>query len=275
MAHSILLRSAEIYWVLLPNRNLNSDTLLRASYVHYASAFYLMYAAFVHGLELHYDWKPDLMVEGIDQELSWWDEAFANELGAYTDLLILMYYVCWFTHPEIEPVTYELFMWGDVGFMNDIRFYSVAPHWYFRPLMAWLLVCPINAAGIFGLLSFFLGFYFQSAIIGYTHKDTQSKIKTRQVMVNKIKVHNLEVGLGGQLLYFTFLMTILYTASFLPYGRFYNKIGGNNTLTISYIIILLYPVTPAMHANIFTDAMCMSFKKWLYSVTRVRRVNLH
>jgi hypothetical protein len=52
-------------------------------------------------------------------------------------------------------LSYEIFMWGDVGFINDIRFYGVAPHWYFRPLMAWLLVCPFHKLGIAGLVFFF------------------------------------------------------------------------------------------------------------------------
>jgi len=27
-------------------------------------------------------------------------------------------------------------MWGDIGLIPDVRFYGVAPHWYFRPFMA-------------------------------------------------------------------------------------------------------------------------------------------
>jgi len=40
-------------------------------------------------------------------------------------------------YPEPESLSYEIFMWGDIGIVNDVRFYGVAPHWYFRPFMAW------------------------------------------------------------------------------------------------------------------------------------------
>jgi hypothetical protein len=51
-------------------------------------------------------------------------------------------------------------MWGDVGMMTDVRYYGVAPHWYFRPFMAWLTACPFHKTGIFGLLFFFLSYIF-------------------------------------------------------------------------------------------------------------------
>jgi hypothetical protein len=37
-----------------------------------------------------------------------------------------------------------------------------------------------------------------------------------------------------------FFCAVLYSISFLPYGRFYNSVGGNSGLLISYIIIFLY-----------------------------------
>jgi len=29
---------------------------------------------------------------------------------------------------EPEALSYEIFMWGDIGLMPDVRFYGVAPH---------------------------------------------------------------------------------------------------------------------------------------------------
>jgi len=43
-------------------------------------------------------------------------------------MLILLVFVGIFTYPEPEALSYELFMWGDVGFITDVRFYGVAPH---------------------------------------------------------------------------------------------------------------------------------------------------
>lgn len=60
-----------------------------------------------------------------------------------------------------EPLSYEIFMWGDIGLVNDVRFLGVAPHWYFRPYMAWLIFCPHHYIGIFGLIFFFIIIYMQ------------------------------------------------------------------------------------------------------------------
>jgi len=62
-------------------------------------------------------------------------------------------------------------MWGDIGIMNDIRFYSVAPHWYFRPYMAWLLACPYHKTGLFGLVFFLGALYFQPNLHGMGDTD--------------------------------------------------------------------------------------------------------
>ena len=33
-----------------------------------------------------------------------------------------------FLYSDCEPLSYEMFMWGDVGMVVDVRFYGVAPH---------------------------------------------------------------------------------------------------------------------------------------------------
>jgi len=44
--------------------------------------------------------------------------------------------LCLYLYPEPDALNYELFMWGDVGMQTDVRFFGVAPHWYFRPYMS-------------------------------------------------------------------------------------------------------------------------------------------
>lgn len=41
-----------------------------------------------------------------------------------------------------------------------------------------------------------------------------------------------------------FIVSIFYTNSFLPYGRFYNMVGGNLGLLISYLYIYTYLTFP-------------------------------
>jgi hypothetical protein len=66
----------------------------------------------------------------------WFDEALANEFISYSTILFFIYSICAFFYEYPEALTYEIFMWGDIGLVVDIRFYGVSPHWYFRPLMA-------------------------------------------------------------------------------------------------------------------------------------------
>jgi hypothetical protein len=35
-------------------------------------------------------------------------------------------------------------------------------------------------------------------------------------------------------------MACMYTTSFLPYGRFYNRLGGNIGMLLAYIFVFLY-----------------------------------
>jgi len=35
-------------------------------------------------------------------------------------------------------------------------------------------------------------------------------------------------------------MSALYTSSFLPYGRFYNRLGGNDGMLGAYMYVLAY-----------------------------------
>jgi len=66
----------------------------------------------------------------------WWDEALSNELGLYVFVLLVISACFFFLYEDPEALSYEIFMWGDVGMVTDVRFYGVAPHWYFRPFMA-------------------------------------------------------------------------------------------------------------------------------------------
>ena len=48
---------------------------------------------------------------------------------------------------------------------------------------------------------------------------------------------NYDISLQWLISYSLFILAIAYSLTFLPYGRFYNKIGGNFALLISYFYI--------------------------------------
>lgn len=245
--NTFVLFTGKVYWWVFTDKNLNSDTLIRVAYAHYVSAFYMAYLSVLHGIDMHYDWKNETSYDGVEPEMIWWDEALANELGSFLDAIVLLNILCWVLYPEPEALSYELFMWGDVGIVTDVRFYGVAPHWYFRPYMAWLIVCPYHNLGIFGLLYFFWVLFHQPTLHGMN--DINNQYQRRLLLFRFVfkkkdffvkNYFNPELSLYFQFTYATFIMCALYTSSFLPYGRFYNRLGGNIGMLGSYLYLLIY-----------------------------------
>jgi hypothetical protein len=269
--HTFFLFIGKPYWWPFTDKLLNTDTMIRLMYLHYCIAFFLLYLGLMHGVDMHYDWKSKGIFSGIKQQLNWWDEALSNELGLLLNFIIILGCVGEFLYSEPEALSYEIFMWGDIGIINDVRFYGVAPHWYFRPYMAWLIACPYHYVGIFGLVFFFLVLYFQVSLFGTSDLENLKYINTLHsiyqeiiIFLTKYKILNFfisekflnkkfskfyckiynnwnlinyDTSLQWLVSFGFFLVAIMYTLSFLPYGRFYNKLGGNFALLISYFYI--------------------------------------
>ena len=264
--HTFFMFKGKFYWWLFTDKQLNTDTFIRLAYAHYLTAFYMAYLGLIHGIDMHYDWKNETSFDGIDAEMAWWDEALSNELGHMMDVLFIVAVVCWFMYPEPEALSYEIFMWGDIGIITDVRYYGVAPHWYFRPFMAWLIACPHHKTGIFGLLFYFFILFYQPVLHGTTEQNNYNK---RTLLFIKRKLNrynffaasyiNLEMNLYHQMTYALFIGCCLYAASFLPYGRFYNRLGGNVGMLGSYMYVFLYLGFPIFRRPIF-------FELFLYSL---------
>lgn len=237
----------KFYWWVFTDKQLNCDTLIRLAYAHYLAAFYLAYIALLHGIDMHYDWKNEATYDGVETEMVWWDEALSNELGSTADILVLIMVVCWYWYPEPESLSYEIFMWGDIGLVPDVRFYGVAPHWYFRPFMAWLIACPHHKTGIFGLIFFFFVLFHQPTLHGISEQNGYLKrsLLFLKKKLNKISFYitsytNQEINLYYQTFYGFFIGCAMYTTSFLPYGRFYNRLGGNFGMLGAYMFVYVY-----------------------------------
>ena len=245
--HTFFLFYGKAYWWVFTDKQLNCDTLIRLAYAHYLAAFYLAYIALLHGVDMHYDWKNETSYDGIETEMAWWDEALSSELGSTADVLVMIAVVCWYWYPEPESLSYEIFMWGDIGLVPDVRFYGVAPHWYFRPFMAWLIACPHHKTGIFGLIFFFFVLFHQPTLHGVTEQNNYLKrsLLFLRKKLNKVSFYatsytNQEINLYYQTFYGFFIGCALYTSSFLPYGRFYNRLGGNFGMLGAYMFVFIY-----------------------------------
>ena len=251
--HTFFMFFGKFYWWIFTDKQLNSDTILRLAYAHYVSGFYLLYISLIHGVDIHYDWKNEAAPDGMNADIIWFDEAFLNELAIAIDFTKIYFYASYILYDQNEALTYEIFMWGDIGLMTDVRYYGVAPHWYFRPFMAWLIVCPHHKTGIFGLLLFFFLLFHQPALHGTSELNCYFK---RSLTGVKYKLNKnvayvpLYLSLEAHLYHFStfywFGASCFYTTTFLPYGRFYNRLNGNWAMYGSYLYILVYLTFPLL-----------------------------
>ena len=77
----------------------------------------------------------------------------------------------------------------------------------------------------------------------------------------------IQVNLIYQLTFGFFIMSCLCAASFLPYGRFYNRLGGNLGMLGAYIYIFMYLSFNAPRRSNFLDLLVL---KVLYKTHKLR-----
>jgi hypothetical protein len=139
--------------------------------------------------------------------------------------------------------------------------------------MAWLIVCPHHKTGIFGLVFFFFILFHQPTLHGIRKKITNKMLKklvrTLSKKINryirsknilkqkKQKQKNSELSTFFQFTYFLFLMAAVYTSSFLPYGRFYNRLGGNPAMLLAYFYVFVYLTFTTFRRPSFFDLKSM------------------
>jgi hypothetical protein len=63
--------------------------------------------------------------------------------------------------------------------------------------------------------------------------------KVFQKNYSTIPVNN-EVFLSNQIMFYTFVWALLYTTTFLPAGRYYQRVFGNEGMLFSYLYIFCY-----------------------------------
>ena len=117
--------------------------------------------------------------------------------------------------------------------------------------MAFLLVIPHALIGVFGLALFFILIYYQISL----HNAGELRSYRTGLMkgfANSSFFKNyftdtfhVDFSFIYQLRFFVFAMACLYTTTFLPNGKYYLAVGGNEALLASYVIIFLHLTFPA------------------------------
>lgn len=241
------------YWIFT-NHTINTDSLIRVMYLHYILPMVLWVVIISHLVDMHYGYKNNFFFKYTHQCLNWYGEVLKNEILSLIFYLSFFCLICLSLFNVSEPVSYEIFMWGDIGLVTDVRFLSVAPHWYFRAYMGWLLFCPHHYIGIFGLIAFLVFIYFQPNVFG-------KSIKKQQFVLFLCKQDKSSLSLT---VFFLFLICILYSGSYLPCGKYFTFLGGNKATTFSYLFIYLIWFIPIENYIFYTINKVFTVKKALF-----------
>lgn len=100
--------------------------------------------------------------------------------------------------------------------------------------MAWLIVCPHHKTGIFGLILFFFLLFHQPVLHGTGEQNdylkrslTITRFKLKRDSSYTTRYNSVEANVWHAINFYWFFISCLYTTTFLPYGRFYNRLNGN------------------------------------------------
>jgi len=156
---------------------------------------------------------------------------------------IFVYIYFFLHHFNGSTVNYFFFERWNIAELDEIRFYGVAPHWYFRPLMGILVISPTHYEGLMWLGGFFFGLSFLP--IFYNWYNVYHKYVPTLAMQNSLL----------QTTFFIFFMLSLYCImSMLPCGRYYYEpeggYVGNPWVKFSLQYVYLYLFWIAHHLDL-------------------------
>lgn len=232
----------KILTLLFTNRHLNIDQLIRFMVAHYLMAWYYIYLVQVHVMYIHEMWDADSGLATNEDPNSpksnWGIDAFQKE----TMVMVVLYIICmsWSiaqNHPDVKPVNFSFFeQWAETEY-EDINFFIVGPHWYFRPHMGLLTVCAQHYEGLFWLVAYYVILSLMPlwSNIFRVHKDVGL------FRENLIPMKDSWIQL---ILFIVFIVSLLYAGGTLPCARFYydeeDGFFGNMLLRWSYQYVYTY-----------------------------------
>lgn len=225
------------YYIMFTNKHLNVDQLTRFMVLHYFSPWYYLYLVKLHILFCHESWDSDSGENTYEDRsgfyVSWFYDAFLKEIQDAWYWITWVFSYFFFHHTEPYPVNFFFFEHWNIAEMDEIRFYGVAPHWYFRPLMGLLVISPTHYEGLMWMVLFFV--LLSCLPIIYNLYNSQEKYVSVAPMQSSFL----------QTFFFMIFMSSLYcSSSILPCGRYYYEpeggYVGNTWVKFSYQYMYLY-----------------------------------
>jgi len=259
---SLLNRLHKSYYLIFSNKHLNVDLLSRFAIIHYVLAYYYIFLVQLHIMFIHESWDSDSAhssnLDTIIPKLSWLWDSLKKEVSTMWTLYVLIgTFFLWVAYPDEKVVNYSFFeQWSETE-VEEINFFIVSPHWYFRAHMGLLTVCAQHYEGLFWLVSFYILLTILPNI--YRMYNLEKNYNSNFIHIDFIP---LSKSYLQQICYVLFIGSIIYVASVLPCGRFYYEsvegFFGNIFLKLSYQYIYIYMIF-LMH---FLD----KFEKFVYSL---------
>jgi len=239
---SILLFKHKSYTILFTNKHLNIDQLVRFMIGHYVIAWYYFQLIQLHIMFIHEMWDYDSGLSspqsGNTPKISWVYDALQRESA----MMLCIYLFLWsfyitLSHPDSKPVNFYFFEQWSQDEVEDINFFIVGPHWYFRPHMGLLTICAQHYEGLF-----WLGLYYiLLSLLPLWNRVIQSNTKITKIIPEFIPMRE---SIIQQSFFLIFIMSIIYVCGTLPCARFYYEgddgASGNSLLRLSYQYIYCY-----------------------------------
>jgi len=207
------------YYILFTNKHLNVDQMTRFMVLHYFSPWYYLYLIQLHVMFCHESWDSDSGENTYEDKsgsyISWFYDAFLKEIqdAWYWTIFVSMYF--WLHHFTPSTINYFFFEKWNIAEFDEIRFYGVAPHWYFRPLMGILVISPTHYEGLMWVGLYFILLAFLPIV--YNFYNSASRFKAVAPMQSSL----IQCGTFS-----LFLLSVFCVSSMLPCGRYYYEPEG-------------------------------------------------
>jgi len=188
--------------------------LTRTMLLHYFTPWYYLYLIQLHVLFCHESWDSDsgenVYEDKSTSYVSWFYDAFLKELQDAWQMIksVFMFFAIHYLY--VHALSFIFFEKWNISENDEIRFYGVAPHWYFRPLMGILVISPTHYEGLMWMALFFILLSFLPVI--YNLYNTHTKHVPTIPMQNSIFQSTT---------FSLFMLSLFCSASMLPCGRYY------------------------------------------------------
>jgi hypothetical protein len=245
--------------------------------LHYITPWYYLYLVKLHIMFCHEGWDSDSEKGTYEDKstswITWFYDAFWKEVQDSWNIIIWVYAYFFYHHVLIEAVAYYFFERWNIAELDEMRFYGVAPHWYFKPYMGLLTIAPTHFEGVMWFALFFVTLTFTPVFHNF-YNSPEKNIAVIPTKDSKIQ----------SFFFIVFLFALFTTASMLPCGRYYydpeGGYVGNTWVKWSYQYIYLYLGWLLYHLDsldqfVYNHSTHLSYKLFKIKPAKKTRVPVH